>query len=65
MVRVFLFMPGEQVAAPVHLLHKPIRDQEQKSMRFLVKISMPVEAGNVSAKRDGFAAIQDRKGYAA
>jgi hypothetical protein len=28
-------------------------------MRFLVKISMPVEAGNVSAKKDGFAAIQN------
>ena len=28
-------------------------------MRFLVKISMPVEAGNASAKKDGFAAIQN------
>ena len=28
-------------------------------MRFLVKVSMPVEAGNLSAKKDGFAAIQN------
>jgi hypothetical protein len=28
-------------------------------MRFLVKISMPVEAGNAAAKKDGFAAIQN------
>jgi hypothetical protein len=27
-------------------------------MRFLVKISMPVEAGNAAAKKDGFGAIQ-------
>jgi hypothetical protein len=28
-------------------------------MRFLVKVSMPVEAGNAAAKKDGFAAIQN------
>jgi len=28
-------------------------------MRFLVKVSLPVEAGNLSAKKDGFAAIQN------
>jgi hypothetical protein len=27
-------------------------------MRFLVKVSMPVEAGNAAAKKDGFGAIQ-------
>jgi hypothetical protein len=27
-------------------------------MRFLLRVSLPVEAGNVSAKKDGFAAIQ-------
>jgi len=28
-------------------------------MRFLMKVSFPVEAGNASAKKDGFKAIQE------
>jgi hypothetical protein len=29
-----------------------------KLMRFLIKVSMPVEAGNAAAKKDGFKVIQ-------
>src|ERR1700757_5396297 len=30
----------------------------EKRMRFLVKVSFPVEAGNAAAKKDGFKVIQ-------
>jgi hypothetical protein len=33
-------------------------EEENKAMRFLFKISFPVEAGNAAAKKDGFKAIQ-------
>jgi hypothetical protein len=31
---------------------------EEKDMRFLVKVSIPVEAGNAAAKKDGLKVIQ-------
>ena len=34
------------------------RGMGRQRMRFLVKISFPVEAGNAAAKKDGFKVIQ-------
>jgi hypothetical protein len=39
-------------------LYQPNPQTEGKVMRFLVKISMPVEAGNAAIKKDGLKVIQ-------